>query len=640
MGLAKIQIKDIFVFYFFLQNTFYHTFLGNPIIMEKSKHEFHIPVMGLAYTIDTPLKVARYGIGSVISIVQDHLIEKMRSYYYPLFGKVYKPITAKDLDHRARRITDYLNLVNEVVQQQVAEIRQAPFETGSEIDKYFEMLPEDSVSKQLYNVMMMLPEGNEKKKRQEELRSLITAGSIDANIMTKLDRESIDVNGNKIEDNSDAVAAMRGYAMSTLSNSSIILSAGMNPRLFAYMEKLTAFNADECGSFSKRIVIKVSDYRSAYIQGKMLAKRGLWVSEFRIESGLNCGGHAFATDGYLLGPILEEFKERKSVLREELFQLFSQALRSKGREWTSNPPELQITVQGWIGTHEEHQLLLRHYAVDATGWGSPFLLVPEATTVDDDTRTLLSRAQEEDIILSKNSPLGVRFHYLKGTSSDHEKQSRILRGKPGSPCTEKYLVSNTEFSKEPICTASRSYQRKKLEQLQALGLSPEESDRQSQEILAKECLCVGLSNSAVVTYGTTPLSKSRAVNICPGPNLAYFSEIISLRRMVDHIYGRDSVLTVEHRPHMFIKELSLYLDYWLELVEDSKQVMDQKKKLYVELFHKNMCQGIQYYRELAGSVHTEFGTMREKFLDNLKNIEVRLEDAILQFSPKLASRLE
>ena len=50
------------------------------------------------------------------------------------------------------------------------------------------------------------------------------------------------------------------------------------------------------------------------IQGNFLAKKGLWVSEYRIESGLNCGGHAFATDGFLLGPILEEFHQKKEQL--------------------------------------------------------------------------------------------------------------------------------------------------------------------------------------------------------------------------------------------------------------------------------------------------------------------------------------
>ena len=38
--------------------------------------------MGLAYTIDSPVKVARYGISSTISIVEDKLMELMRLYYY------------------------------------------------------------------------------------------------------------------------------------------------------------------------------------------------------------------------------------------------------------------------------------------------------------------------------------------------------------------------------------------------------------------------------------------------------------------------------------------------------------------------------------------------------------------------------
>lgn len=37
----------------------------------SSEHSFHIPVMGIAFTIDTPIKVARFGISSVISIVED-----------------------------------------------------------------------------------------------------------------------------------------------------------------------------------------------------------------------------------------------------------------------------------------------------------------------------------------------------------------------------------------------------------------------------------------------------------------------------------------------------------------------------------------------------------------------------------------
>ncbi|MBK6937583.1 MAG: hypothetical protein IPH18_12365 [Chitinophagaceae bacterium] len=57
--------------------------------------------MGLAYTIDTVLLVARYGISSVISIVEHRLIEMMRSYYYPTINQHYEPITTNEPDYRA-----------------------------------------------------------------------------------------------------------------------------------------------------------------------------------------------------------------------------------------------------------------------------------------------------------------------------------------------------------------------------------------------------------------------------------------------------------------------------------------------------------------------------------------------------------
>jgi len=53
------------------------------------QHRFHIPVMGIAYTIDSPVKVAQFGIASVISIVEDKLVEMMRRHYYPTIGLVY-----------------------------------------------------------------------------------------------------------------------------------------------------------------------------------------------------------------------------------------------------------------------------------------------------------------------------------------------------------------------------------------------------------------------------------------------------------------------------------------------------------------------------------------------------------------------
>lgn len=596
-----------------------------------SLHSFHIPVMGLAYTIDTPIKVARFGINSVISIIQDNLIEKMRSYYYPQIGEPYHAITSKENDYRARRITDYLNLVNRIVKDQFEKLKGQAFENGADICKYFEMLPDGSDLKNIYNKMQSLHIAEDKQQLQDWLREQIEPGSIDVNIMTKLDKENKDEGGTPLVDGSDAVAALRGYASSQLSGSSVVLSAGMNPRLFSYMERLTAFDADEQGTFEKKIVIKVSDYRSAFIQGKMLAKKGLWVSEFRIESGLNCGGHAFATDGYLLGPILEEFKIKKEELVKTLFEIYIEALSSKGKKKFETPHALKITVQGGIGVREEDELLHRYYEVDSTGWGTPFLLVPEATTVDDHTLLLLSEAKEQDVVLSKKSPLGVRFHYLKGTTAEEERINRIRKGVPGSPCTEKYLVSNTEFTSEPICTASRSYQEKKIAHLQTLNLPEKEYERQLHDVLEKECLCVGLSNAAVKKYDVKPFKKLNGVNICPGPNIAYFSEIVSLRKMVDHIYGRTNIIHHEGRPHMFIKELMLYVNYWSELLAEAKETIDNKQRTYIQNFHKNLLSGIAYYRNLSEKINQEFNTLKQQLEEGLNAAERQLNESLARF---------
>ncbi len=291
--------------------------------MEENRvHTFHIPVMGLAFSIDTPVKVARFGISSVVSIVDDVLIEQMRKQYALSRGETYRPITTKDHDYRARRITEYLNLLQRIVHEQIESLKASAFEKRSEIAKYFEMLADHSPLKALYRRMMQAKDEATQKALQDELRATIVAGSIDVNIMTKLDRlHPGKDNENPPAEFSDALSSLRGFVKSDL-NSSVVLSAGLNSRLFSYMAQFTEFLPDEHGKFRKKVTLKVSDYRSAIIQGKILAKKGIWVSEYRIESGLNCGGHAFATEGDLLGPILEVFKEKRSELITELHELY------------------------------------------------------------------------------------------------------------------------------------------------------------------------------------------------------------------------------------------------------------------------------------------------------------------------------
>lgn len=565
--------------------------------METSLHKFHIPVMGLAFTIDSPIKVARYGINSTISIVEDNLIEVMRKFYYKQNDEPFIPISTKVEDYRAKRITDYLNLMNRIINKQIEKLQQSAFQAGSDIVKYYEMLPDSHPLKQLYHKMCGESFSKEKIAMENILRKAVKPGEIEVNIMTKIDKNNYDKEGNILEDGSDALSALRGYANSLLQNSAIVFSAGMNPRLFNFMEKLDSFDASAWGKFKKKVIIKVSDYRSALIQGKYLAKKGIWTSEFRLESGLNCGGHTFATDGLLMGPILKEFKQKKDELVETLHELYCAALKIKEKPVYSDPHPIKITAQGGIGTHEEAELLHQQYGIASTGWGTPFLLCPEATTVDEETLDLLSKAREDDVVSSKNSPLGVRFSYLKGTSGEKEKFERINIGNPGSPCTEKHLISNTEFTSEPICTASKKYQKLKIAQLKAAQLPEAEYKKQAEEVLAKECLCIGLSNAAPVKYEQPFLKNLRAVTICPGPNVAYYSKVVSLKEMVDHIYGRASVIERKDRPHMFIKELNLYIEYIREKINENP-IPDSKFVKYCVNFTENLFSGIAYYREL------------------------------------------
>ncbi|HEY4616670.1 MAG TPA: hypothetical protein VIH09_00560, partial [Flavobacterium sp.] len=527
----------------------------------KPLHTFHIPVMGLAYTIDSPIRVAKYGISSVISIIDDDLIEKMNSFYSTKFDIPYQEITQKIHDYRAERITSYLNLVDKIVKDKFENFKNELAESKSALDNYIAMLPNKSEIKQ--GLQNLVDDGVAFKENIKNfLENNLTRGDIDVNIMTKVDKDNFIKEEQLPTEFNDAHASLRGFANSTLT-SSVVLSAGMNPRLYSYFERFDVFFPDSNNDLQKKIILKVSDFRSAMIQGNFLAKKGLWVSEYRIESGLNCGGHAFATEGYLLGPILEEFKDKKEQLIQSAHDLMVKALTIKGKYVPEKPLGLKITVQGGVGTAEEHDFLLDHYEVDSVGWGTPFLLVPEATSVDEATRKLLAKAKEEDLYLSHISPLGIPFNTLRGTTNEILKQKRIHESNAGSSCPKKFLALSKEFGPNRICTASKKYQDVKLEEFDAKRdtLSAETFENAKNKITEKSCLCVGLANASYLENDITVKGQAQGVVICPGPNMAYFDQEVSLSKMVKHIYGNDSVLTETNRPNMFVKELKMYLDY-------------------------------------------------------------------------------
>ena len=576
----------------------------------SSHHTFHIPVMGTAFTADSPLKVAHYGINTVIALADDVLLERLRKYYSDLNNISYDEIKNNTKDYRADRITAYLNMVHALVTKKFDEFTSSTSDKFDEVKKYFEMLPDTASVKKEFN--KRISDTFKFEDLSKWLKDNLSFGSVDVNIMTKVDKTNYFKKEELPSEYNDAHAGLRGFANSDL-ESSVIFSAGMNPRLYGYIAHFDDFFPDVNGNIKKKIVLKVSDYRSAIIQGKFLAKKGLWISEYRIESGLNCGGHAFATDGYLMGPILAEFRDRRQELIDDIYEVCKPALEAKGRVIPNEPLKITITAQGGVATSEEHNFLIDHYKLDTVGWGTPFLLVPEATTVDPATRKQLQDAKEKDLYLSSVSPLGVPFNNLRDSSKDVEKEQKIADGKPGSPCPRKFLALSNEYGTEGVCTASRLFQKNKIDEK---GISV--------AITEKACLCMGLAATAVINYGVET-RESKGVSICPGPNMAYFSQELSLKDMSHHIYNDDTGVVRQDRPNMFINELGMYLKYLSEKIEEHKNDWGRKSTRYLNGFTNNMNEGIAYYQEMFTTVGDTFSGVRNPSITSLNDAEISMK---------------
>ena len=569
-----------------------------------ASHTFHIPVMGTAFTADSALKVAHYGINTVIALADDVLLERLRKYYSGLNNFSYEEIKNNTKDYRADRITSYLNMVNKITSAKFEEFTTATKDKFEEVKKYFAMLPDSSNVKKEFN--NLIENSFSFEDLSVWLKDNLSIGSIDVNIMTKVDKTNYFKKEELPSEYNDAHAGLRGYANSDLS-SSVIFSAGMNPRLYGYIAQFDDFFPDANGYIKKKIILKVSDYRSAIIQGKFLAKKGLWISEYRIESGLNCGGHAFATDGYLMGPILAEFRDRRHELVNELYSVCKPALEANGRVVPNDVLAITITAQGGVATSEEHNFLIDHYKLDTVGWGTPFLLVPEATTVDPATRKQLQDAKEKDLYLSSVSPLGVPFNNLRNSSKDIEKFHKIQEGKPGSPCPRKFLALSNEYGTQGVCTASRLFQKNKIDEN---GISDQITD--------KACLCMGLAATAVINYGVET-RESKGVSICPGPNMAYFDQELTLQDMSHHIYNGDEGIVRADRPNMFVNELGMYLTYLSEKIEEHKNDWGKKSGRYLNAFTNNMNEGIAYYQGMFNSVGANFSGVKDAAYQSLND---------------------
>src|SRR5690606_25896520 len=113
-------------------------------MISKNLFNFYIPVMCLAYTIDSPIRVAHLGISSVISIMDDELIERVNAYYSEQFALPYTSTTTKHQDYRAHRITNYLNTVNRIVKEKLNAFKNLILEEANPLFDDMNLLPKSS----------------------------------------------------------------------------------------------------------------------------------------------------------------------------------------------------------------------------------------------------------------------------------------------------------------------------------------------------------------------------------------------------------------------------------------------------------------------------------------------------------------
>ena len=554
-------------------------------------HKIHIPVMGICYTADTPIRVAHFGITSVISLVDDGLLEEYRMAYAERLGlDLGSPQTA-----RIGRIRSYLDFVADEVERKFNRLCAGRFDGGSDKDLYFLMLPLESRLRVEYDGVFAKT-GLARLAAEAALTEKMEPGEIQANIMVGLNHEEA------------AFDAVRGFAASKVKGS-LVLSAGVNLAVFEEIAKCKDFYRTATHAPAKKIILKVSDYRSALIQGRYLAKKGVEVYEYRIESGVNCGGHAFFESKKLLLDVVREFVEKREELFETTramiakFASSSAAVNAPVQMIVPPPKPARITAQGGLCAPEDIEKVMA-FGIDGVGVGTPFLLVPQATSVDKETRRLLVAAKPEDVYISHASPLEISFVNLRTSTAAELCQEKIREYfapqgeksgapelKPGFPCRQHYLCRAVPGFEHPVCMASREYvvhrlaeiDRLEKEELDCFSGGSEATDRIHEAVaairekynelrrmtLSRECICRFLGNAGreeirekspslhyqpecvAVARGSQPARVREPVTICPNPDIGYFDREYTLFEMMRHLYGTGPRLTPEDKPSAF-----------------------------------------------------------------------------------------
>ena len=92
---------------------------------------------------------------------------------------------------------------------------------------------------------------------------------------------------------------------------------------------------------------------------------------------------------------------------------------------------------------------------------------------------------------------------------------------------------------------------------------------------------------------------------------------MNLKEIIDHIYGRTNNLVESNRPNMFIKELTIYIDYLKGKIGESNISVTRKQKKYLSNFVNNLTECIYYYNGLFDDLKGWFEEAKSDILREL-----------------------
>ena len=156
------------------------------------------------------------------------------------------------------------------------------------------------------------------------------------------------------------------------------------------------------------------------------------------------------------------------------------------------------------------------------------------------------------------------------------------------------------------------------------GWTKKQLQRAKEGVLSKACICHDLAGSVTKKYGIDSAAKAA---ICPGPNIVNFSKSTTLEEMLDHIYGRILPFTPSDRPHMFITELVIHIEYLKKETIASLQGMVSRTQEKLNEVRVNLYNGIEYYQKLFKNKHENFVKRLNLLKEELTSIAIPMTHA-------------